>query len=257
MRSLLSPIFGTSPGRLLTVSLSLRAPLLLFFRAAVSPARLNSTAAETPRAETPVPVRKTTKHILSRKTFLVDYYKHLNDTNEIMLYVHHNNLMKNDTLKVRSDFQKHGVKLTYLRNNLYNVYLRSSHEQDPALHKNTLKNKQVEHPLAPLLNGPTAVISIPKCDPEVVTQVMKILKQAGEKLFLIGARIEASVYNTADVDQFKSLPNKEQLQAQLAGLLTILGGAGLVRTLESNSTMLYLTMDQRRKDMDPDSEAAE
>ncbi|KAF7582115.1 hypothetical protein FOB63_002196 [Clavispora lusitaniae] len=200
---------------------------------------------------------RTTKHVLSRKTFLVDYYKHLNDTNDIVLYVHHNNLVKNDNVKVRSDFQKLGVKMTYIRNRLYDVYLRSSHEEDPALHKNTLKNKKVQHPLSVLLNGPTAVITIPKCEPSVVEQVMKILKQAGEKLILIGARIETSIYNIDDLDKFKSLPNKEQMQSQLAGLLTVLGGAGLVRTLESNGTMLYLTLEQRRKDQDPSSEEQE
>ncbi|EEQ39922.1 hypothetical protein CLUG_04050 [Clavispora lusitaniae ATCC 42720] len=154
-------------------------------------------------------------------------------------------------------FRKLGVKMTYIRNRLYDVYLRSSHEEDPALHKNTLKNKKVQHPLSVLLNGPTAVITIPKCEPSVVEQVMKILKQAGEKLILIGARIETSIYNIDDLDKFKSLPNKEQMQSQLAGLLTVLGGAGLVRTLESNGTMLYLTLEQRRKDQDPSSEEQE
>lgn len=195
--------------------------------------------------------RKTTKHVLSRKTFLVDYYKYLNDTNDIVLYVHHNNLVKDDNLKIRSELQKLGVKMTFVRNKLYDVYLRSAHEEDPALHKNTLKNKNVKHPLSVLLNGPTAILTIPKCEPSVVLQLMKILKQAGEKLFLIGARIETSIYNIDEVNKFKDLPNKDQMQAQLAGLLTVLGGAGLVRTLESNGTMLYLTLEQRRKDQDP------
>lgn len=193
--------------------------------------------------------RKTTKHVLLRKTFLVDYYKHLNDNNEIVLYAHHNNLLKNDTLRVRADLKKAGAQLTYVRNNLYNVYLRSAHEEDPALHKNTLRNKKVQHPLALLLNGPTAVITIPLCDPSVVAQVLKVLKSAGEKLFLIGGRIEASVYSVSQVDEFKTLPTKDQLQGQLAGLLTVLGGAGLVRTLESTGSMLYLTMGQREKDL--------
>lgn len=196
--------------------------------------------------------RKTTKHPLSRKTFLIDYYKYLNDNNQIVLYLHHNNLMKNDTIKVRSDLKKLGVTMTYVRNALYRVYLRSANEEDPALHKNTLKNKNVEHPLAPLLNGPSAVITIKDCDPTLVEGVLKVLKSQNEKLFLVGARIEKNIYNVAEVDQFKSLPNKEQLQAQLVGVLTMLGGAGLVRTLESASTQLYLTMDQRRKDLDPE-----
>lgn len=196
--------------------------------------------------------RKTTKHVLSRKTFLVDYYKHLNDTSDIVLFVHHNNLVKADNVRVRAEFQKLGVKMTYIRNKLYNVYLRSAHEEDPAAHKNTLKNKNVEHPLAALLNGPTGIITISKSDPQVVEKVLKVLKQASEKLILIGAKIETSVYNIDEVNAFKSLPNKDQLQGQLAGLLTILGGAGLVRTLESAGTLVYLTLEQRRKDLDPE-----
>lgn len=201
--------------------------------------------------------RKTTKHPLSRKTFLIDYYKYLNDNNQIVLYLHHNNLVKNDTIKVRSELKKLGVTMTYLRNALYRVYLRSAHEEDPALHKNTLKNKSVEHPLAPLLNGPSAIITVKECDPPTVEKIVKLLKAQDEKLFLIGARIEGNIYNVADVDQFKSLPSKDQLQAQLAGVLSILGGAGLVRTLESAGTHMYLTLEQRRKDLDPEEKKDE
>lgn len=198
--------------------------------------------------------RKTTKHVLSRKTFLIDYYKHLNDQNEIVLYVHHNNLAKSDNIKVRDELKKLGVTLTYIRNRVYDVYLRSQNEEDPAAHKNTMKNKKVVHPLSVLLNGPTAIITVPKCDPTVVDKVTKVLRQSQEKLILIGARIETSVYNIDEVDAFKILPTKDQLQGQLAGLLTVLGGAGLVRTLETAGTMLYLTLDQRRKDIDPEEE---
>lgn len=220
---------------------------------AAPPLRFFSVFSPVQNAQALAPERKTTKHVLSRKTFLVDYYKHLNDNNSVVLYVHHNNLVKGDNLKVRSDLQKAGAKLTYIRNRVYNVYLRSAQEQDPALHVNTLKNKGVEHPLAPLLNGPTAVITVPECNPAAVEQVLRVLKQAGERLILIGARVETSVFDVAQVEQFKTLPTKDQLQAQLAGLLTVLGGAGLVRTLESAGTALYLTMEQRRKDLDPEA----
>ena len=198
--------------------------------------------------------RQTGKNILSRKTFLVDYYKHMNDTNEIILYVHHNNLVKADTLKIRTELQKLGVQLLYLRNNIYNVYLRSAEEEDPAALENSKRNRDVKHPLSVLLNGPTAAIAIKKCDPRVVESVLKVLKLANDKLILMGARVEQSVYNAKQVNEFKDLPTKEEIQAQLAGLLTYLGGAGLVRTLETNGTALYLTLEQRSKDMDPSSQ---
>lgn len=195
--------------------------------------------------------RKTAKDILSRKTFLIDYYKYLNDTNEIVLFVHHNNINKTDNQRLRSDLKKHGAKLNIIRNNLYEVYLRSEHEADPASTKATLKNKDVKHPLTPLLSGPTGIITIPSCDPTVATQVLKIITGAQERLILMGAKIESNIYDLDQVNHFKNLPSKEQLQSQLAGLLTVLGGAGLVRTLESASNVLYLTLEELRKDMDP------
>lgn len=175
----------------------------------------------------------------------------MNDTNEIILYIHHNNLVKTDTLRIRTELQKLGVQLLYLRNNIYNVYLRSANEDDPALLSVSKRNRDVKHPLSVLLNGPTAAIAIKKCDPRAVDSVLKVLKLANDKLMLMGARVETSVYNSKDVNQFKDLPTKEELQAQLAGLLAYLGGAGLVRTLETNGTALYLTLEQRSKDMEP------
>lgn len=193
--------------------------------------------------------RNTAKDVLSRKTFLVDYYKYLNDNNEVILFVHHNNITKNDNVRLRSDLKKAGAQLNIIRKNLYKVYLRSEHEADPADEATSKKNKDAQHPLMPLLVGPTAVISVPKSDPLVVKLVLKILRGAQEKLILIGARVERSVYNAEEVDQFKDLPNREELQAQLAGLLSVLGGAGLVRTLEASANVLYLTMEERRKDL--------
>ncbi|EDK36729.2 hypothetical protein PGUG_00827 [Meyerozyma guilliermondii ATCC 6260] len=213
--------------------------------------RFNTTSTNSPVFS--VENRDTGKHIWARKTFLVDYYKYLNDNNEIVLYVHHNNLVRADNKRFRSELKKAGAQLTIIRNSIYSVYLRSEHEEDPADRETSKKNKDVVHPLTPLLNGPTGIITISQCDPSVVSQTLKILKSAQEKLILIGAKIESKVFDIDQVNQFKDLPNKDQLQGQLAGLLTILGGAGLVRTLESPGTALYLTLDQRKQDMDPES----
>lgn len=216
--------------------------------------RMNSTASAPFSAELAFLVsegRQTGKPIMTRKTFLMDYYKYLNDKNQIVIYAHHNNLSKTEATKLRSDLHKAGAHFHVVSNAIYNVYLRSAHEEDPAAEGNTKKNLDVKHPLAPLLVGPTGVITVEMCDPSVVALVLTAIKPLQDKFFLVGARIESSVYNSKDVKLFKDLPNKEQLQAQLAGLLTVLGGAGLVRTLETASNVLYLTLDQRRKDIDP------
>lgn len=191
--------------------------------------------------------RRPGKHNLSRKTFLIDYYKYLNDNNEILLYTHHNNMTKQENKRFRSELKKVGSQLNVIRNSIYKVYLRSENEIDPADAEISRKNKDVEHPAFPLFNGPTAIISIPTCNPAIVADVLRVLRSAQEKLILIGAKIDQKTFNIDDVNQFKDLPTKEQLQSQLTGLLTILSGAGLVKTLESGSNVLYLTLKEHVK----------
>lgn len=208
----------------------------------------NSTTPTTTNFNEILEGRNTSKHVLSRKTFLIDYYKHLNDNNAIVLYVHHNNMTKNENKRIRSDLNKIGAKLNIIRNGIYKVYLRSENEADPADKVVSEKNRHVDHPLFPLLNGPTGIITIPENDPSLVASTLKVLKQAQEKLILVGAKIEKSTFDIDQVDEFKGLPTKDQLQGQLAGLLTVLGGAGLVHTLQSNQQTLYLSLKQSIKD---------
>ncbi|KAI5957688.1 hypothetical protein KGF57_002954 [Candida theae] len=200
--------------------------------------------------------RATEKPLFSRKTYLMDSYKHLNDTNQILLFVHHNNLNKAENKKIRQDLTKigGGAKLTMLKNTLYQTYLKSSHENDPACKGMTKKNKKRSHPLLPLFVGPTACISVSECEPSKVQQILKLLKSMNEKLIVVGAKVEKSFMNRLQIDEFKDLPNKQGLQGQLIGLLTMLGGVGLVRTLETPGHMVYLTMEQRAKDLDPSKE---
>lgn len=194
--------------------------------------------------------RDTEKGLFTRKTYLVDHYKHLYDTNEILLFVHYNNLSKHDNSRYREELLKAGARLHVIKGSIFKLLLRSINESDPALKGLALKNKDVDHPLDPLLAGPTAIISISKSDPSVVTAVMKVLKSANEKLLLLGAKVESEVMNLDQINEFKSLPTKETLQGQLVGLLSMAGGAGLVRTLSTPGSALYLNLEQRKKDME-------
>ncbi|CAI5759226.1 unnamed protein product [Candida verbasci] len=194
--------------------------------------------------------RNTEKPLFSRKTYLIDYYKHLNDSNQILLFLHHNNLNKPDTDKFRHEISKIGGKLNYINNSIYKTYLKSQFEKDPAEKGISFKNQNVDHPLLPLLNGPTCIISIKETNPQIITSLIKLLKSAHEKLILIGGRIENNIMNIDDINKFKDLPTKENLQGQLLGLLTMLSGTGLVQTLSTPSQMLYLTMYQRKDDIE-------
>ncbi|EMG45942.1 MRPL11 54S ribosomal protein L11 [Candida maltosa Xu316] len=197
--------------------------------------------------------RKTEKGLFSRKTYLADYYRKLYDNNEILLFVHANTLSKPDNMRYRKELENIGARLHVIKTSIFKLVLKSLHEPDPAAKGVSERNKENDHPLLPLLGGPTAIIAIPKSDPSVVTAVLKVLRPANEKLLLIGAKVESEVMDLDAINAFKVLPSKETLQGQLVGLLSMAGGAGLVRTLQTPSTALYLNLDQRKQDMEEQS----
>ncbi|EGW35566.1 uncharacterized protein SPAPADRAFT_58794 [Spathaspora passalidarum NRRL Y-27907] len=256
---------GISRAAIRSASYAIRSPSILAFSSSFSTTtfRFNETISQS--ATTPAPfkvdvfdeaflARDTEKPLFSRKTYLLDYYKYLNETNEVLLIVHHNNLNHTEGVKLRREVVAAGAKMHIVKGSMYRLYLRSAHEVDPAAKGMTEKNRDVQHPLLPLFSGPTAIFSIPACEPSVIAALMKVINKHKEKLFLVGAKVETQAMSAAEVMNLKDLPNKKQLQEQLAGLLTVLGGAGLVRTLESPANMLYLTVQQRAKDLDPDAE---
>lgn len=197
-------------------------------------------------AHTDVAGRVTVKPAESRKTFLIDSYKHLMETNPVILFVHYNNLLKNEDQHYRSLVKQNGGKLTMLRNGLFGAYLKNAHTTDPCA-PISRKDQNRKHPLLPLFKGPTAAIAFTETDPTSVAKILKLLEKAQDKLFVVGAKVETEVYDMASLNQFKTLPSKVELQAQLVGLLNVLGGAGLVRTLEAGSQTLYMTLSSHQE----------
>ncbi|CCH42929.1 50S ribosomal protein L10 [Wickerhamomyces ciferrii] len=193
----------------------------------------------------------------SRKTYLINRYKTLLQDSPIVLFAHHNNLLKNEENQLRSTIKESGGDLHILRNNLFLAYLKAENEEYPSSIEAYERTKKNFHPLQPFLKGPTSMIIIKEQNPSIVGKIIKNLKNANEKLFIIGARVENNVMDLTQVQKFKDLPSKDQLQSELAGLLTILSGAGLVQTLQSASQHLYLSLESHRKNIDPSEKTDE
>lgn len=187
----------------------------------------------------------------SRKTYLINRYKTLLQDTPIVLFAHHNNLVKTDENTFRNQIREVGGEFTVIRNNLLLAYLKAENEKYPSSAEAYKKTRFLDHPLKPFLVGPTAMITVQENNPQVVSKILKTLKTANEKLFVVGARIENRVFDLPQVNNFKDLPSKEQLHSELAGMLTVLSGAGLVQTLQSASQHLYLTLESHRKNNDP------
>lgn len=197
------------------------------------------------------PARNTVKKLDSRKTYLVDKYTALLRKNPIVLAVHNNTLLKNENNNIRSQIVKAGGQLVVTRSNLFKVALRGLQHKDPASKAAERKHKyKTKHPLHNIFYGPTSVIVFPELDPKAVENVVKAVDKSGEKLILLGGIVDGQSLNRANIDEFKQLPTLDQLRSNLVGVLSVLGGAGLVQTLEASSKVLYLTMDERRKQLD-------
>ncbi|GME79090.1 unnamed protein product [Ambrosiozyma monospora] len=204
-----------------------------------------------PPPPAPAAVRNLVKPEGSRKTYLMDIYKHFWENNEIVLFAHHNNLLATDNEKIRKQLLHAGADYRKVKNTIFKHYLRASNHPDPASKAATrqIKRNRIRHPLESLLKGPTALILIKDLNPKTVKEVLKVLKSQNEKLFLMGGRIGADVSAVDKIQEFQDLKSLPELHAELTGILTMLSGAGLVRTLESASNMLYLTLDAHKTEM--------
>ncbi|AET39200.1 mitochondrial 54S ribosomal protein uL10m Ecym_4121 [Eremothecium cymbalariae DBVPG len=195
--------------------------------------------------------RVTVKPVGSRKTFLLDSYKHLMESHPVVLFLHHNNLMKQETAHFRQEIQQLGGRMMVIRNHLFEVYLRNSHRDDPAAPVKS-EEQNWNHPLLPLFRGPTAAVAFKDADPHGVSRLLKLLEKAQDKLFVVGAKVESEVFNVEQLQKFKSLPAKPELQGQLLSVLHVLSGAGLIRTLEAGSQVLYLTLKSHEDNINPE-----
>ncbi|GMM57652.1 mitochondrial 54S ribosomal protein YmL11 [Maudiozyma humilis] len=195
------------------------------------------------KAEFELHGRHTTKPVDSRKTFLIDYYKHMMESHPVVVFLHYNNLLKTEDHHFRDLIKATNGKLHKIRNNLFQVYLRNSALPDPCAPVDSKDPRLVRnHPLHPLFAGPTAAITYKDMNPADLAKLIKVLAPAKDKLFVIGAKVDADVLDTAKLAEFSRMPPLPAMQAQLVQLLMSASGGGLVQTLEAASQRLYLTL---------------
>lgn len=192
----------------------------------------------------------------ARKTLLVQEYTKLLRTSPVVLVAHNGTLLKTENESLRAQLKKVGAKLTVTRSALFRVALRGLSHEEPASIEARKLHRYSNHPLMAYFKGPSAVITLAEMDPRKTEEVVKIVDKMGEKLLLLGALIDGDTMDRAMVDEFKKLPTLEELRANLVGVLTVLGGAGLVQTLQSSSNMLYLMLNSRKEVMESGKESA-
>lgn len=191
--------------------------------------------------------RDTWKALNSRKTYLVDRYVQLVRSNPVVLALHNSTLLKRDDNQLRQDILKAGGQLTIVRSGLMRVALRGLEHPDPASSEAHRIYRGKGHPLSKFFQGPSAIVTLPSLEPTAVDKICSVIEKSGNKLVLLGGQVDGGALSRAQVDEFRKMPGMAELRAQLAGVLTILGGAGLVKTLQASPQKLYLTLDQHAK----------
>lgn len=204
-------------------------------------------------------IRNTLKAADSRKTYLLDMYTQLWRDNSIVLLAHHNNLLSTENESIRKQLKKIDAKnktnkleFRKLKGSIFRYFLRASQHEDPASKAaaRMIKRKNLRHPLENLLKGPTAAILIRDLDPKLVKEVAKVLQSQKEKLFIMGGKVGDEIMTLQNIEEFKNMKSLPELRAELIGLLTMTSGGGVVRTLESATNALAMTLESRKNELE-------
>lgn len=213
----------------------------------------------TTSAVTESSVRNTFKAADSRKTYLMDTYTHLWRENSIVLLAHHNNMLSTENESIRKQIKKINAKnennnigFRKLKSSLFKYFLRASEHPDPASKAafRSVKRKHPKHPLENLCRGPTAAIFIKDLDPKLVKDVAKLVAQQKETLFIMGGKVGDEYMTLNDIENFKNLKSLPELRAELVGLLTMASGGGVVKTLETATSSLAMTLESRKNELE-------
>ncbi|KAK9478656.1 hypothetical protein V1514DRAFT_330668 [Lipomyces japonicus] len=218
-----------------------------------------ASSTTTTAAATPTPtIRDTVKPLDSRKTFLVDRYTFLLRNFPLLVFVQHNNLLKHESTALRNQFKTIGADLTVLRTNLFKVALRNREAEDPASWEAHRQFRSRRSPFVEFLHGPTAVIKFGDNDAQVLKQAVEIVEKSAGRLMLLGAQFDQQLLSRDGIDRVKNLGSVDQVRGELAGVLEVLRGAGLVHTLQAaGGTQLYLTLQARKQQLEDPAEDKE
>jgi large subunit ribosomal protein L10 len=181
------------------------------------------------------------KEFRPQKTFLHHTYSDILAKNRIMLICQHNNMSVPELIQLRTDLAAAGAEMKVIRLGIFAAALRETRYAN----------------LAPLVNGPTCVISCNMSpeDEEAKSSAKAPLGLAGirkvvekhRKMILLGGKVDDSLVSVEDMEKMVDMPGIQTLRAQVAGLLSQAGGGRLVQLLGMNPTLLVMNLDAHAK----------
>ncbi|KAG0242855.1 hypothetical protein BGX31_011445 [Mortierella sp. GBA43] len=181
------------------------------------------------------------KEFRPQKVFLHHVYTKILNSNRILLICQHNNMSVDELIGLRRDLAAAGAEMTVVRLGIFSAALRETRYAN----------------LAPLVNGPTAVIS---CDispeeeeaqfsakvPKGLSGIRNIVEKHN-KMILLGGKVDDALVSVEDMKRIVDMPGIQTLRSQVAGLLSQAGGGRLVQLLKMNPTLLLMNLDAHAK----------
>lgn len=121
--------------------------------------------------------------------------------------------------------------------------------------KNTIAVKALEQAdgfgkaLEPLFKGPTAIIWTKGSDVSAPAKILTEFAKDHEKFQIKGAVVDGTVISASDVEALSKMPSKEELQAQLLGLLNA-AVAQVLRVINAPGTSLVRVLEAWRAEIE-------
>ncbi|KAF9571423.1 hypothetical protein EC968_000638 [Mortierella alpina] len=189
------------------------------------------------------------KEFRPQKTFLHQTYSNILASNRIMLICQHNNMSVPELIQLRNELTAAGAEMKVVRLGIFAAALRETRYAN----------------LAPLINGPTCVISCnisPEEEelkvggkvPQGLAGIRKVVEKH-RKMILLGGKVDESLVSVEDMEKMVEMPGIQTLRSQVVGLLSQAGGGRLVQLLGMNPALLVLNLDAHAKSGDSKTEA--
>ncbi|KAG0040623.1 hypothetical protein BGZ82_000581 [Podila clonocystis] len=184
------------------------------------------------------------KEFRPQKTFLHNTYSNILAQNRIMLICQHNNMSVSELIQLRTELAAAGAEMKVIRLGIFSAALRETRYAN----------------LAPLVNGPTCVIScnLSPEDEEQKSTAKSPLGLAGirkvvekhRKMILLGGKVDDALVSVEDMEKMSEMPGIQTLRSHVVGLLSQAGGGRLVQLLGMNPTLLVMNLDAHAKSGD-------
>ncbi|KAF8930599.1 hypothetical protein EDD21DRAFT_386305 [Dissophora ornata] len=231
--------FATRSSRSLTALRQYATATQIPVKTAKAPTPRNKAAAEA--AASGKKLTNYGKIFRPEKTFLHHTYAKILASNRIMLICQHNNMSVTELIQLRTELTAAGAEMKVVRLGVFSAALEETRYAN----------------LAPLINGPTCVISCnisPEEEeaesssktPKGLGGIRKVVEK-NSKMILLGGRVDDALVSVDDMKKMVEMPGIQTLRSQVVGLLSQAGGGRLVQLLNMNPTLLVMNLDAHAK----------